>query len=178
MKITETIFEGLFVLETSNFQDERGNFQKLYGYNFFKENSLDTNFKEFYYSISKKDVIRGMHFQLPPFEHAKLVYVSKGRIKDVVVDIRKQSPTYGTYFSIELDERSAKYLYISKGFAHGFLSLEDGSIVNYAQTSCYFKECDSGILYNSIGFDWDVKNPIISDRDMTFEKLIDFKSLF
>lgn len=139
---------------------------------------MDINFKEFYYSISKKNVIRGMHFQLPPFEHVKLVYVSKGRIKDVVVDIRKQSLTYGKYFSIELDEQSAKYLYISKRFAHGFLSLENGSIVNYAQTSCYSKECDSGILYNSIGFDWSIKNPIISDRDMTFEKLIDFKSSF
>jgi dTDP-4-dehydrorhamnose 3,5-epimerase len=177
MNIIETIFEGLFVLETSNFQDERGNFQKLYDYNFFKKNSLDTNFKEFYYSFSKKNVIRGMHFQLPPFEHAKLVYVSKGKIKDVVVDIRKQSLTYSKCFSIELDERSAKYLYISRGFAHGFLSLED-SIVNYAQTSCYSKECDSGILYNSIEFDWNVKNPIISDRDMTFKKLIDFKSIF
>ena len=142
MEIIETRFEGLFVLQTVNFQDNRGGFQKLFNFDFFKENGLDCDFKEFYYSVNKKDVVRGMHFQTPPFDHTKLVYVSKGRIKDVVVDIRKNSATYGQYFDIELDEQKGQYLYIPKGFAHGFLSLEDGSIVNYAQTTCYAKDND------------------------------------
>lgn len=178
MKIIETPIEGLYILETINFQDIRGGFQKLYNFDFFKENNLDTDFKEFYYSVSQKDVIRGMHFQLPPFDHTKLVYVSKGKIKDVVLDIRKDSKTYGKYFSVELDDNKAQYLYIPKGLAHGFVSLEDGSIVNYAQTSCYSKEHDCGILYSSFGFDWGIENPIISGRDRTFEKLENFKSPF
>ena len=178
MKINQTGFEGLYLLETVNFKDIRGGFQKLFNFDFFQENGLDTDFKEFYYSISHKNVIRGMHFQLPPFDHTKLVYVSKGHIRDVVVDIRKNSPTYGNVFSVELDGEKAQYLYIPKGFAHGFLSLEDGSIVNYAQTSCYSKEHDCGVAYNSIGFNWGIENPIVSGRDLTFEKLENFKTPF
>lgn len=119
-----------------------------------------------------------MHFQLPPFDHTKLVYVSNGSIKDVVVDIRKYSKTYSESFSIELDDQIARYLYIPKGFTHGFLSLEDGSIVNYAQTSCYSKEHDCGIAQDSIGFDWGIDQPIVSGRDLTFEKLENFKTPF
>jgi dTDP-4-dehydrorhamnose 3,5-epimerase len=178
MTINKTPFDGLYVLETINFQDNRGGFQKLFNYEFFKEHGLDTDFKEFYYSVSQKNVVRGMHFQLPPFDHTKLVYVSKGRIKDVCVDIRKQSPTYGKCFSLELDDQQAKYLYIPRGFAHGFLSMEDGSIVNYAQTSCYSKEHDCGISQKSIGFDWGIDNPIVSGRDLTFVDLKDFNSPF
>ena len=95
MEIIKTPFEGLFVLQTVNFHDNRGGFQKLFNYDFFIENGLDHDFREFYYSVNKKDVVRGMHFQTPPFDHTKVVYVSKGRLKDVVVDIRKSSKTYG-----------------------------------------------------------------------------------
>lgn len=178
MTINKTLFEGLLILETINFQDNRGRFQKLFNFDFFKENGLETDFKEFYYSVSQKNVVRGMHFQLPPFDHTKLVYVSKGCIKDVCLDIRKQSATYGKCFSIELDDKQGKYLYIPKGFAHGFISLEDGSIVNYAQTSCYSKEHDCGISQKSIDFDWGIDNPIVSGRDLTFVDLIDFNSPF
>lgn len=173
-----TPFEGLYLLETVNFQDNRGGFQKIFNYDFFKECGLDVDFKEFYYSINKKNVLRGMHFQLPPFDHTKVVYVSKGRIKDVVVDLRKGSKTYAQCFSIELDEQKGQYLYIPKGFAHGFLAMEEGSIVNYAQTSCYSKEHDCGILHNSFGFDWQIENPIVSDRDLTFDTLQEFQSPF
>lgn len=178
MEIIKTPFEELLVLQTVNFLDNRGGFQKLFNFDFFKENGLDYDFKEFYYSVNKANVVRGMHFQTPPFDHTKVVYVSKGRIRDVVVDIRKKSKTYGKYFSIELDDQKGQYLYIPKGFAHGFVSLEDGSIVNYAQTSCYAKDYDSGIDATSIGFDWGVKNPIRSGRDLTFEKLAEFVSPF
>lgn len=178
MNIRKTSFEGLYILETVNFQDIRGGFQKLFNCDYFTMNGLDTDFKEFYYSVSHKDVIRRMHFQLPPFEHTKLVFVSRGKIRDVVVDIRKSSETYGKCFSIELDDCKGQYLYIPKGFAHGFLSKEDDTIVNYAQTSGYSKEHDCGIAYDSIDFDWNIKEPVMSGRDLAFVALENFKSPF
>ena len=178
MKKIETSFEGLYVLETNNFQDKRGFFQKLFNYDFFKENHLATDFKEFYFSLNKKGVRRGMHFQIPPFDHVKVVYVSFGKILDVVVDLRKGSLTYGKCYSIELDDHHAQYLYIPKGFAHGFLSLEENTIVNYAQTTCYNKDCDYGISQDSIDFDWGTENPIVSGRDLTFPSLSEFESPF
>lgn len=178
MEIVKTPFEGLFVLQTINFLDNRGGFQKLFNDEFFRENNLNCSFKEIYYSVNKKNVIRGMHFQTPPCDHVKMVYVSKGKILDVVVDIRKNSETYGRCFSIELDDQHGKYLYIPKGFAHGFKTIEEGSIVNYAQTSCYCREHDCGIAQNSIGFDWGIDNPIVSGRDLTFPALKDYVSPF
>lgn len=178
MNVIETPIKGLLIIETVNFQDNRGCFQKLFNSNYFQDNNLETNFKEFYYSVSSKNVIRGMHFQLPPYDHVKLVYVSKGHIKDVVVDLRKSSDTFLQPFSIEINDTEGKYLYIPKGLAHGFLSLEDGSIVNYAQTSCYSEEHDCGVAYNSINFDWKIKTPILSVRDLSFKKLEDFNSPF
>lgn len=178
MNIVETGFSGLYVLETKIFQDQRGGFQKLFNYDFFHENGLDTDFKEFYYSVNKMNVLRGMHFQTPPYDHTKVVYVSQGRIKDVVVDLRKEQSTYGKCFSIELDNNKGHYLYIPKGFAHGFLSLEDGSIVNYAQTTCYSSEHDCGVDTMSIGIDWGINDPIRSGRDLTFPKFEFFESPF
>lgn len=178
MEIIKTPFEGLFILQTLNFRDNRGSFQKLFNYDFFQENGLDCDFKEFYYSVNKKDVVRGMHFQLPPFDHSKVVYVSRGHIRDVVVDLRKKSEAYGQCFSLELDDQKGQYLFIPKGFAHGFVSMEDGSIVNYAQTSCYSKGHDCGLDAMSIGFEWGIDNPIRSGRDLTFESLKEFKSPF
>lgn len=178
MKKIETPFHGLYILETNNFVDARGSFQKLFNEEFFKENKLEGNFKEIYYSVNRKGVVRGMHFQTPPHDHAKLVYVSRGRILDAVVDIRKGSQTYGRHFRIELDDEGGRYLYIPRGFAHGFASLEEGSIVNYAQTSCHAPACDSGIMYDSCGIEWPFDNPIVSGRDLTFEKLSGFKTPF
>lgn len=178
MELIKTPFEGLYVLQTVNFTDNRGGFQKLFNEDFFLGNGLECNFKEIYYSVNKKDVIRGMHFQTPPYDHVKMVHVSKGRILDVVVDIRKCSDTFGKCFSIELDDQKGQYLYIPKGFAHGFKTIEEGSIVNYAQTSCYNKEHDCGVDAMSFSFDWQIENPIRSGRDLTFEKLFDFNSPF
>ena len=178
MNIIKTPFEGLYIIETVNFKDNRGAFQKLFNREFFEQNELECDFCEFYYSVNHKNVIRGMHFQLPPYDHTKLVYVSKGKILDVVVDIRKNSATFGKHYKIELDDERGKYLYIPKGFAHGFCSLEEGSIVNYAQTSCYSPTHDCGILQSSCGIDWGISSPIVSGRDLTFDKLSDFNSPF
>ena len=173
-----TEFEGLKIIETNNFQDERGLFHKYFSKDEFATLGLDTDFKESYYSINKKNVIRGMHFQIPPADHTKLVYVTSGRIIDVCLDIRKNSKTYGKSFSVELSDDVAKCIYISKGFAHGFISLEDNTCVHYMQTSCYKKECDKGISYDSFGYDWYVKNPIVSGRDKTHPRFEDFLTPF
>lgn len=178
MELINTEFEGLYILQTINHLDIRGGFQKLFNKDDFERLGLNSDFSEIYYSINKKNVLRGMHFQTPPHDHVKLVHVSAGKILDVVVDIRKSSKTYGKSFSIELDAISGKYLYIPKGFAHGFLSLEDNTIVNYAQTSCYNKEHDCGISALFCNFNWNIENPIQSVRDLTFPNLIEFKSPF
>ena len=178
MNLISTNIKDLCILENLIIEDERGYFHKPFNFDVFRENGLDADFQEFYYSVSKKGVVRGMHFQIPPCDHTKLVYVSKGKILDVVLDIRKKSNTFGKYFSIEITETEGKYLYIPQGCAHGFLSLEDDTIVNYAQTTGYSKECDKGILYNSFGFDWSVENEIISERDKSFPELFEFKSPF
>lgn len=178
MNILSTSFKGLYVLETNNFKDGRGQFQKIFNFEYFKEHNLETDFKEIYFSINHKGVIRGMHFQLPPFDHVKLVYVSSGRILDVVVDLRKESPTYGSHFCIELSSQDGRFLYIPRGFGHGFASLEENTIVNYAQTTCYAANSDSGIRADSCGIKWPFENPIISDRDLTFESLDHFNSPF
>jgi dTDP-4-dehydrorhamnose 3,5-epimerase/CDP-3, 6-dideoxy-D-glycero-D-glycero-4-hexulose-5-epimerase len=147
----------------------RNNFEKL---------SLESDFAELCYSISKKDVIRGMHFQAPPMEHIKMVYIINGKILDVCLDLRRASETYGKYFSCVLSGEDDKYLYIPKGIAHGFASLEDNSIVHYAQTTCYSRKHDSGVRYDSFGFNWNIENPIVSDRDRSFQRLADFVTVF
>ena len=176
-KIT-TGFDGLFLLKAVHMNDNRGSFRKLFNADFFRENQLETDLKEIYYSVSRKNVIRGMHFQAPPADHAKIVYVSYGSIKDVVVDLRQESPAYGHYYSVELDADGGYYLYIPKGFAHGFASLEEGTIVNYVQTSVYAPREDSGIRYDSFGFDWEISEPVVSERDRAFPGLNSFKTPF
>lgn len=178
MKIEITPIEGLLVLQTENHEDNRGSFQKLFNRDFFAEHGLATDFCELYYSVNHKDVVRGMHFQTPPADHVKMVYVSRGRIMDAVVDIRKNSATYGQVFTREMDADKGEYLYIPKGLAHGFVSLEEDTIVNYAQTSCYDKEHDCGIDSMSIGIDWGVAELIRSGRDLTFPAMKDFISPF
>lgn len=178
MKIIDTDIIGLKILEPRIFEDTRGRFIKTFNNDFFKDNNLDINIQETYYSISHKDVIRGMHFQTPPFELLKLVYVPFGKILDVVLDIRKGSPTYGRYFSVELSSENAKVLIIPKGLAHGFKSLQDNTNVTYMQTACYAPNHDAGIRFNSFGFKWECKDPKLSDRDISFERFDQFKTPF
>lgn len=178
ISVLDTDFEGLKIIETNHFQDERGLFHKFFSKEDFSSLGLDTDFKESYYSINKKNVIRGMHFQIPPADHTKLVYVTSGKIIDICLDIRKNSKTYGKYFSVELSGDVSKAIYIPKGFAHGFVSLKDNTCVHYLQTSCYAKECDCGIRYDSFGYDWNVKEPIISERDLQHPSFNEFNSPF
>jgi len=175
MEIFDTPFKDLFLLEYNIFRDQRGEFVKTIHDDIFKSHGLDYLFVENYFSVSHKNVIRGMHFQYPPHDHAKLVYAVTGKTLDVVLDIRKSSDTYGEFFSIELSAEKRNAIYIGKGFAHGFLSLEDNSLVEYHTTTAQNKASEGGIKWNSFGFEWNVEEPIISERDHSFkdfEKLI------
>lgn len=178
IKITETEIKGMYVIQPPVFKDSRGGFTKVFHVSTFKEKGLDTGFKESYYSTSHKDVVRGMHFQLPPHDHAKLVYVTHGSIIDVVLDVRKNSETFGKHFSVELSAENGSAVYISKGLAHGFKSYEDNSAVTYLQTTTHSPEHDRGIKYDSFGFDWQVDDPILSDRDKQHPTLKEFTSPF
>lgn len=178
MQIIDTRISGLKILKFGVFEDNRGSFIKTFNYNFLLEHGLDISIKETYYSISQRDVIRGMHFQTPPDDHIKLVYVPFGKILDVVLDIRKGSPTYGEYFDIELSSQNGEVLIIPKGLVHGFKSLQDNTNVTYMQTTCYAQDNDEGIKYDSFGFNWECEKPKISDRDLSFRSLDDLDSPF
>lgn len=174
----KTDIDGIFILSNKIFLDNRGSFKKILNADDFKTLGLNFVPKELYYSINKKNVIRGMHFQLPPHAHAKLVYVVQGTITDVCLDIRKNSKTCGKYFSITLCGTDDRYLYLPAGIAHGFVSREDNTIVHYAQTSCYSKAHDAGIQYNSFGFDWKITSPIVSERDKAFPDMKRYEGVF
>jgi dTDP-4-dehydrorhamnose 3,5-epimerase/CDP-3, 6-dideoxy-D-glycero-D-glycero-4-hexulose-5-epimerase len=178
IECSATGINGLFLLANQIYYDSRGSLKKLLSRDNFEALSLESNFAELYYSINKKNVIRGMHFQAHPMDHIKMVYVISGRIMDVCLDLRSKSKTFGGYFNCILSGNDDNYLYIPKGIAHGFASLEDNTVVHYAQTTCYSKECDFGIKYDSFGFNWDIQNPIMSDRDKSFPKLADFNTVF
>ncbi len=173
MEIINTSIINAFIIKPKIFKDERGIFVKTFHKDIFKQYGLTGDFKESFYSTSKKNVIRGMHFQIPPHDHVKIVYVTKGSILDVILDIRVGSPTYGKYVVQELSAENGFIVYIPKGCAHGFLSLEDDSCVIYLHSTTYEAECDTGIRYDSFGLDWGVNKPTISKRD---QNLIEFES--
>ncbi len=168
MIIENTFIHGLKVIHLQEFTDLRGSFIKVFNEDFFARNELETNFRESYYSISAKNVIRGMHFQTPPKEHAKIVYVNQGSILDVILDIRKDSPTFGRHYNIILNTTKPLLVFIPVGCAHGFLSLKDNTMVTYLQSSCYDSTYDKGIKYDSFGMEWEIEKPILSERDLQF----------
>jgi len=178
MKLIETKIKGAFVLFDEFKEDSRGGFCKFYNEQIFKSNNLDFNPKEIYYNFSNKNVIRGMHFQSPPHDHKKLIKCISGKILDVILDIRKESPTYLKYDTISLTENDGKSIFLPKGIAHGFLSLVDNTIVLYNVSSVYNINYDKGILWNSFGFDWPCNSPIISKRDQNLDNVNLFKSPF
>lgn len=179
MKIySHDIFPDIKIIENFAAFDSRGKFIKIYNEKEFEEMGIDSITRETYYSVSNKDVIRGMHFQVPPYEHDKIVHVIKGDVIDVVVDLRKESSHYGEAVAIHLSGSRPKSLYIPVGFAHGFKCLENDTIMLYNVSSIYSANCDCGILWSSIKYDWGISDPIITDRDSSFPKLTDFMSPF
>ena len=178
MDLIKTQIEGCYELQPIIFDDARGRFVKTFNVVEFKKNGLETDFKEQYYSVSYKNVIRGMHFQLPPLDHVKLVCCVWGSVFDAVLDLRVGSPNYGKSEVFELSADKANSIYIPKGLAHGFCALSDEAILMYSVSTVYSSECDLGIAWDSVGVKWPVKDPIISSRDSGFSKFDQFKSPF
>jgi len=169
---------GCFEIIPEVFNDGRGTFIKTFHNGVFKENRLEINFAEEYYSLSCKGVLRGLHFQLPPMDHVKLVYCVSGMVLDAVVDLRVGFRTYGEFETFELSAEKANMIYIPKGLAHGFYVLSESAIMMYKVSTVYSPEHDTGILWSSVGIPWPDKMPIISKRDSEFKSFTDFKSPF
>jgi dTDP-4-dehydrorhamnose 3,5-epimerase len=178
MEKIDTPLSGSFLVRAPLFTDARGGFVKTFHQERFREFGVEPIFKEEFYSTSAKGVIRGMHFQMPPADHAKFVCCLVGAVMDVILDIRKGSPTYGRHFAIELSAANRLCFYIPSGFAHGFLSLAADSLMLYKTTSTHTPSCDAGIRWDSFGCEWDMASPVISARDSAFPSLTDFVSPF
>lgn len=180
MQIISTDFEGLFVIKPKCFEDTRGYFFESYNENEFKKNGLDLKFVQDNESLSHKGVLRGMHFQNPPYAQGKLVRVIKGAVLDVVIDIRKKSKTFGKHFSIELNEKNKTMLYIPEGFAHGFLTLEDNTIFFYKCTNFYNKDSEDCIFWNdpTLNINWGISNPLVSEKDSQAKHFSEINILF
>lgn len=180
MEIIPTPFQGLKLIQPKVWGDARGHFFESYSEAAFKVAGLPTDFVQDNQSLSAAGILRGLHFQAPPFAQGKLVRVIAGAVLDVVVDIRKSSPTYGQHFKIELSADNKKMLWIPPGFAHGFLTLQDDTIFVYKVTGLYNKESEGGLLWNDpeLGIDWGVADPLLSDKDKVLPCLADFKTPF
>ena len=180
MKIEKTELEGVFIITPKVFGDDRGYFFEPFNKKKFTENIGSFNFVQDNQSLSSKGVLRGLHFQNPPFEQGKLVRVIRGSVLDVIVDIRKSSHTYGKHFKIILSESNFKMLWIPPGFAHGFETLEDNTIFAYKVTNEYNKESEDCILWNdsTLKIEWETENPLVSDKDRIAKKFEHFNSLF
>jgi dTDP-4-dehydrorhamnose 3,5-epimerase len=180
MEFEKTTIEGLLIIKPRIFNDERGYFYESYNKTSFAENGLDIEFVQDNQSLSQKGVLRGLHFQAPPFEQGKLVRVIKGSVLDVAVDIRPHSPTYGQYVSVLLSGENKTQFWIPPGFAHGFLTLEDNTLFCYKCTGPYSKESEGAILWNDpqLNIDWNIEKPIVSTKDQEAELFERFTSRF
>ena len=178
MKVTETNLKGCFIIEPTVFNDGRGSFFESFNQKVFEEKTgLKVNFVQDNQSISQRGVIRGLHLQKGEFAQAKLTRVVKGRVLDVAVDLRKESKTFGKYFSIELSGENKKQLFVPKGFAHGFSVLEDNTIFAYKCDYYYSKVAESGIIYNDkdLNIDWKLEKSEIqlSEKDKTLKSYLE-----
>ena len=174
--IEKTFIEGLYIVHGLNFPDKRGALVKPFSKLFFKEfEDINLNFKETWFTKSHKNVIRAMHLQVGDSSCEKLISVIQGAVLDLVLDIRKGSPTYGEYFEIELDENLPVGVYVPKGCAHGYKVLKEKSITMYMATEVNVPKDDVGIRWDSFGYDWKIENPILSERDGNLPL---FKDLF
>ena len=180
MKIINTPLDGLLVFAPEIYEDDRGYFFESWNKKIFKEFGLDYEFNQDNQSLSKYGVLRGLHFQNPPYAQGKLVRVVKGKVLDVVVDIRSDSSTYGSHYKIELSETNKLIFWIPPGFAHGFITLENDTIFSYKCTSVYNKQSEQALLRSdkTLNIDWQIKKPIVSQKDQNAIKFLSFKSKF
>ena len=179
MDIEKTNLKDCFIIAPKVFEDDRGYFFESFNKNKFQKlTGLNTSFVQDNQSKSSKGVLRGLHFQIGEFEQSKLIRVIKGRILDVCVDLREKSSTFGKYVSVELNEKNNKQLFIPRGFAHGFLVLEDNTIINYKCDNFYNTNSERGIIFNDkdLNIDWEssIKDVILSAKDKTLPTLSEY----
>jgi len=180
MEIIKLDIDGLLLIKPAVFEDERGYFFESFKSPLYKELGLETAFVQDNESKSHKNVVRGLHFQIAPFAQGKLVRVIHGSVIDVAVDIRKNSPTYGKWRSVKLSSDNKLMYWIPEGFAHGFCSLEDDTILTYKCTNLYHKASEGSIRWNDpdLNIKWEVEQPIVSAKDNEALFFKDFLSLF
>lgn len=178
MKVIREALNGALLLEPFQHRDERGDFVKPYHMGQLGNLGIQLAVAEEFFSTSQLGVIRGMHFQAPPHDHQKLIYCITGRVEDVIVDLRRGSPSYGEYASFELSAENRAVLFIPRGFAHGFATLEDQSCLVYKTDAVHHPSSDAGIRWNSFGYRWPFAEPVLSERDEQFPPLPDFPSPF
>jgi dTDP-4-dehydrorhamnose 3,5-epimerase len=180
MEIVETRIPDLYVVKPTVFKDNRGYFFESYNKEAFLRSGIDQNFVQDNESKSVKGVLRGLHFQKPPFAQGKLVRVIKGAVRDVAVDLRKSSPTYGQWASIDLTEDNKWMYWVPPGFAHGFVTLEEDTVFFYKCTNVYNKASEGSIRWNDpdLNINWGIENPILSEKDKNAPFFKDFVSPF
>lgn len=178
MKFISNKIIGCFEIFPNIHTDLRGAFVKTLHADTFKHAGLCYTFKEQYYSKSIKGVVRGLHFQTPPYDHAKLIYCIAGEVMDAVVDLRLGSPTYGQNYSTILSEKKGNMIYIPQGVAHGFCTTNEAATLVYNATTEYNPSHDAGIRWDTAGISWPVDKPHMSDRDLNLPTLSNFDSPF
>ncbi len=182
MEVIKTAIDGVVIIEPRIFHDERGYFYESFSQREFDEKVRPIKFVQDNESMSSYGVMRGLHFQNPPFTQSKLVRCVKGKVLDVAVDIRKGSPTYGQHVAVELTEENHRQFFVPRGFAHGFAVLSETAVFQYKCDNFYCPEADNGISIKdtSLGIDWQipVEKAILSAKDCNHESLADFNSPF
>jgi len=181
MEIVKTEIQDLLIIKPRVFEDDRGYFFESYNHQGFINQGIAATFVQDNESRSMKNVLRGLHFQKPPYSQGKLVRVMRGSVLDVAVDLRRYSPTYGKWASIVLSDKNKWMYWIPEGFAHGFLTLEDNTVFFYKCTNVYNRESEGSIRWNdpTLNIDWgNVENPILSDKDKVSPLFADFESPF
>ena len=177
MIFKERKMKGVFEIQLDSHKDERGFFMRVYDDKMFDEHGLHRRWVQESHSVSKeKGVIRGMHFQLPPYAEAKIIRVTRGKIFDVYLDLRKDSPSFGKWGSIELSTVNKRMIYIPRGFAHGFCTLADNCELFYKMDNYYAPDSAYTILWNDsdVGIEWPIENPILSEKDLNGNSYKDF----
>lgn len=175
MIFTETTLKGAFVIELEKHEDERGFFARTFCRKELEAHGLNPNLVQCNISLNrKKGTLRGMHYQIAPYEEAKLVSCLRGAIYDVIIDLRADFPTYCQWFAVTLSADNYKMLYIPKGFAHGFQTLEDNAVVFYQMSEFYHPECARGVRWDdqTFGIEWPMEELILSDKDKAYKDFI------
>jgi dTDP-4-dehydrorhamnose 3,5-epimerase len=178
IRFERTGLPGLLLVQGVASTDARGTFTKTFHAEAYARVGLPAIFAEEFHTVSKRGVIRGLHFQAPPHDHDKTVFCTRGEVFDVVIDLRVGSPTYGEVLTCDLNDSDGLGLFVPRGCAHGFAAMSDGATLAYKVTAAYAPESDAGVLWSSVGVEWPFEAPLISARDASFPSLRDFDSPF